>query len=96
MWWFQLAKSPLCVRPCLFLHTVATFFINGICEVQIKLCCFHGNGHLPSTNHHAQLIASKPEPEMNSIVRFDNDVATSSLGRRPPGGRQLTTPRPCK
>jgi len=82
--------------PLLVLTYSSDFFINGICEVLIKLCCFHGNGHLPSTNHHAQLIASKPEPEMNSIVRSDNDVATSSLGRRPPGGRQITTPRPCK
>lgn len=28
---------------------------------------FHDNGHLPSSNHHAPMITSEPEPETNKI-----------------------------
>jgi len=40
----------------------------------------------PSFSRYAQVITSKPEPEMNAIVRVHNDAGTDSLGQQSPDG----------
>jgi len=79
-------RQASCIRATVSSSCNCYLFNEHYCVLLIKLSRFHDNGHhLPSFSHHTQMITSKPEPEMNSIVWADNDVR-SSLGQQSPGG----------